>query len=78
MTPAAGNTAVVVVSPAATQTYIVTYTLAGCTSTAQKTVNIYPTVVAHAGGNQTYCLPISGNITLGGSRTPTATGGSGN
>jgi hypothetical protein len=30
MTPAAGNTATVSVSPAATQTYIITYTLAGC------------------------------------------------
>ena len=74
MNPAAGNTATVTVSPAATQTYIITYTSSGCTATAQKTVNVFPGVVAHSGGNQTYCLP-HGTVTLGGS--PTATGGSG-
>src|ERR1019366_4706525 len=37
---------------------------------------IYSGVGAHAGGNQTYCLPVGTTITLGGS--PAATGGSGN
>jgi hypothetical protein len=40
-----------------------------------KTVRVYSIPVAHAGGNQTYCLPVGSTITLGGS--PTATGGSG-
>ena len=38
-------------------------------------ITVYSPITASAGGNQTYCLPLSGVITLGG--TPTATGGSG-
>lgn len=76
MTPAAGNTATVVVAPAANQTYQVTYTTSGCSGTAAKTVNVVPAVTAHSGGDQTYCMPYASTITLGGS--PTATGGSGN
>ena len=75
MTPVAGNTASVTVAPSSTQAYQVVYTLNGCTGTAAKTVNIYPGVTAHAGGNQTYCLPVGSTITLGSS--PSATGGSG-
>jgi hypothetical protein len=76
MTPVAGNTATVTVAPAANQTYLVTYTASGCSGTAAKTVNVVPAVVAHSGGNQTYCMPYASVVTLGGS--PTATGGSGN
>ncbi|CAM6001926.1 unnamed protein product [Sphagnum balticum] len=75
MTPVAGNVAAVTVEPSSSQTYQVVYTLNGCTNTADKTVNIYPSVVANAGSNQTYCFPVSGTITIGGS--PTASGGSG-
>ena len=75
MNPIAGNTATVTVTPGTTQTYQVTYTSATCSGTASKTVNVSPSVVAHSGGNQTYCLPHAATITLGGS--PTATGGSG-
>ncbi|MBS1686530.1 MAG: tandem-95 repeat protein [Bacteroidetes bacterium] len=77
MTPVAGNTATVTVAPPANQTYQVTYTASGCSGTATKTVNVVPAVAAHAGGNQTYCMPYATTITLG---VPggTATGGSGN
>ncbi|MBS1618219.1 MAG: hypothetical protein JST76_06850, partial [Bacteroidetes bacterium] len=76
MTPVAGNTATVTVAPPANQTYLVTYTTSGCSGTATKTVNVVPAVVSHAGGNQTFCMPYAGTVTLG--ATPTATGGSGN
>ena len=75
MTPAAGNTATVTVAPSSNQTYQVTYILNGCSGNAFKTVNVFPTVLAHAGPNQNYCLPITGTVTLGGS--PAATSGSG-
>lgn len=75
MTPVAGNTATVTVAPPANQTYQVTYIASGCTGTASKTVNVVPAVVAHSGGNQTYCMPYATTVTLGAS--PTATGGSG-
>jgi hypothetical protein len=73
MTPVAGNTAVVTVAPSSNQTYQVIYTLAGCSGSANKTVNVFPKVTASAGGNQTYCLPVGSTINLG--RAPTASGG---
>jgi len=76
MSPAAGNTASVTVSPSANQTYTVVYSLTGCTGSAARTINVYPNVAASAGGNQTFCLPVSGTITLGGNPS-TAIGGSG-
>ncbi|MCW3126417.1 MAG: outer rane adhesin like protein, partial [Bacteroidetes bacterium] len=75
MTPPAGNTATVSVAPSANQTYTVVYSLAGCTNSASKTVNVYPNVTANAGADQTYCLPVAGPVSIGGS--PTANGGSG-
>jgi hypothetical protein len=75
MTPSAGNTATVTVSPPGTQGYQVVYDAGGCYDTAYQTIHIYPVVVAHAGPSQTYCSTVTGTLTLG--ATPAATGGSG-
>ena len=64
MTPVSGNVATVTVAPSSTQAYQVIYALNGCSGSATKTVNIYPSVIAHAGPSQTYCLPVSGTVTL--------------
>ncbi|MFN8309530.1 MAG: Ig-like domain-containing protein [Chitinophagales bacterium] len=76
MTPSTGDQALETVCPPATQSYGVTYSKNGCSSNAYKTVNVVTPVLAEAGSNQSYCLPVSTTITIGGS--PTASGGSGN